>query len=81
MHKASTDNRPKTVIFHHHAGIADHVWHLPCIRKIAEQSRGGKVCVVARPSTKAEETLGDKTGMKAIFSKVLSTLETLGWLR
>ncbi len=53
----SSINDPKTVILHHHLGIGDFVQHLPYIRAVAEKSRDGKVSVIARPSTLADQIL------------------------
>ena len=50
-------NNPKTVILHHHLGIGDFIQHLPYIRAVAEKSRHGKVSVIARPSTLADQIL------------------------
>jgi len=48
---------PKTVLLHHHLGIGDLIWHLPYIRAVAQKSANGKVSVIARPSTLADQIL------------------------
>lgn len=47
----SPDTRPKTLVLHQFPGMGDLVWHVPYIRAIAAQSRGGRVAVLTAPST------------------------------
>ncbi len=67
MDKLNEANRPKTVVFHHHLGIGDLIWHLPYFEKIAKESRDGKISVVARPSTKADEILRDEPYVEEVI--------------
>lgn len=48
---------PRTAFIHHRVGIGDLIWHLPYIRASAQQSAGGKIVVVAPPSSRASELL------------------------
>lgn len=57
MNQTSTTDRPRTAILIRHIGIGDLVWHLPFIRAIAARSEGGKVSVIAAPSTRAKDIL------------------------
>ncbi|MCA6217804.1 glycosyltransferase family 9 protein [Ideonella sp. B7] len=53
----TTDTRPRTVVLHQFPGMGDLVWHVPYIRAIAAQSRGGQVAVISAPSTFARDLL------------------------
>lgn len=48
---------PRTVVVHHRSGIGDLIWHIPYLRAIAASSAGGKLSVIARPSSRAAEVL------------------------
>lgn len=62
-----SETRPKTVVLHQFPGIGDLVWHIPYFRAIAEQSREGKVTVIAQPSTRARELLGHEIWIEEII--------------
>ncbi len=47
-------------------GIGDMVWHLPHIRALADQC-GGRVTLVARPRSQADQLLGPEDGINDIF--------------
>lgn len=51
------DTRPRTVVLHQFPGMGDLVWHVPYLRAIAAQSRGGQVALISAPSTFARELL------------------------
>lgn len=51
------DTRPLTVVLHQYSGIGDFVWHMPYFERVAAQSRGGQVAVIASPSTFARQLL------------------------
>ena len=50
-----------------YAGIGDLVWHIPYIEMIAVQSRGGKVTVVAQPSTLTRAFIGKEPWVEAVI--------------
>ncbi|MEW6098033.1 MAG: glycosyltransferase family 9 protein [Pseudomonadota bacterium] len=62
-----SDSRPKTVVLHQFTGIGDLVWHIPYFKAVAEQSRGGKVSVIAQPSTLARQLIGHEPWVEEII--------------
>ena len=61
------DKRPKTVVLQHDLGIGDLIFRLPYIRAIAEQSRGGKIVLIARPTCRAHDLLRAEPFVDAII--------------
>lgn len=59
--------RPRTVVVLQYAGIGDLVWHIPYFQLIAEQSRDGKVTVVAQPSTLTRAFIGHEPWVEAVI--------------
>lgn len=53
-----TDPRPRTAVLHQFTGIGDLIWHLRYFKAVAEQSQGGRVTVIAQPSTMARNLIG-----------------------
>ena len=47
-------------------GIGDMVWHLPHVRALAQQF-GGRVTLVARPRSQADQLVGPEDGISDIF--------------
>lgn len=66
MHETN-DRRPRTVVLLQYAGIGDLVWHIPYFEMIAAQSRGGKVTVVAQPSTLTRAFIGKEPWVEAVI--------------
>lgn len=64
---AAADARPRTVVVHHRKGIGDVVWHVPYLRAIAAQSRGGRITVLARPSCRAGEVLAGEACVEDVI--------------
>ena len=64
---AAQDSRPATAVVHHHSGIGDLICHVPYIRAVAAQSRGGRVTVIARPSCKAPDLLSAETCVERVI--------------
>lgn len=62
-----TDSRPRTVVLHQFTGIGDLIWHVQYFKAIAGQSRGGKVTVIAQPSTMARGILGHEPWVEAVI--------------
>jgi heptosyltransferase II len=54
---ATADARPRTVVLHQYSGIGDFVWHMPYFERVAAQSQGGQVAVIASPTTFARQLL------------------------
>jgi heptosyltransferase-2 len=52
------DNRPRTAVLHQFVGMGDLVWHIPYLREIAARSQGGRIAVIASPTTFARDLLG-----------------------
>jgi heptosyltransferase-2 len=49
---------PRTAVLMRDVGIGDFVWHAPYFQRIAQLSAGGRVAVLAPPSTFARELVG-----------------------
>ena len=62
-----SSERPRTVVLLQYTGIGDLVWHIPHFKLIAEQSAGGKVTVVAQPSTLARQFIGHEPWVEAVI--------------
>lgn len=67
LHPGGDDLRPKTAVLITYSGIGDLVWHLPYFEAVAERSKGGRVTVVAAPSTLAPELLLDAPWVDAVL--------------
>lgn len=63
----TNDPRPKTVVLHQFTGIGDLIWHIPYFRAVAEQSRDGRVSVIAQPSTLARQLIGHEPWVEEII--------------
>ncbi len=61
------DSRPRTVALLQYSGIGDLVWHIQYFKAIAEQSQGGKVTVVAQPSTLTRAFIGKEPWVEAVI--------------
>jgi heptosyltransferase-2 len=62
-----SDNRPKTVVLQHDLGIGDLIFRLPYIRAIAQQSKGGRVTLIARPTCRPHDLLRAEPSVEAII--------------
>jgi len=67
MNEALQDTRPRTVVLQHDLGIGDLVFRLPYIRAIAEQSKGGTVTLIARPTCRAHDLLRAEPAVERII--------------
>lgn len=67
MSTKNQDLRPKTVVLQHDLGIGDLVFRLPYIRAVADQSRGGMVTLIARPTCHARDLLRAESCIEAII--------------
>ena len=67
MSPPPTPERPRTVVLLQYTGIGDLVWHIPHFKLLAEQSAGGKVTVVAQPSTLARHFIGHEPWVEAVI--------------
>ena len=63
----AADQRPRTVILLQYAGIGDLVWHIPYFERIAQGSQGGKVTVVAQPSTRARDFIAQEAWVEDVL--------------
>lgn len=61
------DTRPRTVVLLQFSGIGDLVWHIVYFKAIAEQSLGGKITVVAQPSTLVKPFLAHEPWIEKII--------------
>ena len=67
MMPASVDKRPLTAVQLQFTGIGDLVWHAQYFRCVAEQSRDGKVTVLAPPSAMAREVIGHEPWVREVI--------------
>jgi heptosyltransferase-2 len=63
----SADSRPRTAVLLQHTGIGDLVWHIQYFKAVAAQSQGGKVAVIAQPSTLAKAFLGHEPWVSQVI--------------
>lgn len=63
----TNDKRPRTVVLLQYTGIGDLIWHIQYFKAVAEQSQGGKVTVVAQPSTLARAFIGKEPWVEAVI--------------
>ena len=61
------DSRPRTVVLLQFSGIGDLVWHIVYFKAIAAQSQGGKITVVAQPSTLVKPFLAHEPWVEKII--------------
>jgi heptosyltransferase-2 len=61
------DPRPKTVVILQYAGIGDLIWHIQYFKLIAAQSRGGRLTVVAQPSTLTKAFIGHEPWVEEVI--------------
>lgn len=61
------DNRPRTVVLLQYTGIGDLIWHIHYFKMIAERSQGGRITVVAQPSTLTKAFIGKEPWIEAII--------------
>ncbi len=61
------DTRPRTVVLLQFSGIGDLIWHIVYFKAIAEQSQGGKITVVAQPSTLVKPFLAHESWVEKII--------------
>lgn len=59
--------RPRTAVMLQYSGIGDLVWHIQYFKAIAAQSQGGKVTVVAQPSTLTRAFIGKEPWVEAVI--------------
>lgn len=64
---APNDNRPRTVVMLQYAGIGDLIWHVQYFKMVADTSQGGKVTVVAQPSTLTRAFIGKEPWVEAVI--------------
>lgn len=64
---APHDPRPRTAVLHQFTGIGDLIWHIQYFKAVAAHSHGGKVLVIAQPSTKARAILSQEPWVEDIM--------------
>jgi heptosyltransferase-2 len=64
---AGGDTRPNTVVLHQWVGMGDLIWHIPYFRLIAATSRGGRISLIAPPSTFARELMGHEPWVREVI--------------
>ncbi|MBI5333746.1 MAG: glycosyltransferase family 9 protein [Burkholderiales bacterium] len=50
-----------------HTGIGDLVWHIQYLKLVAQRSHGGRITLVAQPSTLARQLIGGEPWVQAII--------------
>jgi heptosyltransferase-2 len=66
-----SDFRPRSAFLLRHVGIGDLIWHLPFIQGLAATSRGGRVTVIAPPSTLARQLLAHEPCVERIVDETI----------
>ena len=66
-HTATSDHRPRTVVLLQYTGIGDLVWHIQYFKAVAQHSHGGRVTVVAQPSTLARAFISHEPWVEAVI--------------
>jgi heptosyltransferase-2 len=61
------DPRPRTVVLLQFTGIGDLIWHIHYFKMLAERSHGGRLTVVAQPSTLAKAFMGGEPWVEKII--------------
>ncbi|MEY4764593.1 MAG: hypothetical protein RI907_1266 [Pseudomonadota bacterium] len=57
---APADTRPHTVVMLQYTGIGDVIWHVRYFEAVAKTSRGGRITVMAQPSTQYRVLLANQ---------------------
>lgn len=63
----SRDPRPRTVIMLQYTGIGDVIWHIPYFEAVAKTSQGGRITLMAQPSTQARALLAHEPWAEAFI--------------
>ncbi len=63
----SRDPRPRTVILLQYTGIGDVIWHIPYFAAVARASQGGRITLVAQPSTQAKVLLANEPWVESFI--------------
>lgn len=58
---------PKTVVLLQYTGIGDVIWHIPYFEAVAKASQGGRITLVAQPSTQARVLLAHAPWIEAVI--------------
>lgn len=63
----SRDPRPRTVIMLQYTGIGDVIWHIPYFEAVARTSQGGRITLMAQPSTQSRALLAHEPWVEAFI--------------
>lgn len=63
----SRDPRPRTVIMLQYTGIGDVIWHIPYFEAVARKSQGGRITLMAQPSTQARVLLAHEPWIESFI--------------
>jgi heptosyltransferase-2 len=58
---------PRTVVLLQYTGIGDVIWHIPYFEAVAKTSQGGRITLVAQPSTQAKALLVNEPWIEAFI--------------
>jgi heptosyltransferase-2 len=58
---------PRTVVLLQYTGIGDVIWHIPYFEAVAKTSQGGRITLVAQPSTQARALLVNEPWIEAFI--------------
>lgn len=64
---SSNDTRPRTVVLLQYTGIGDVIWHIPYFEAVARNSHGGRITLVAQPSTQSRALLAHAPWIEAFI--------------
>ncbi|MEW6444676.1 MAG: glycosyltransferase family 9 protein [Pseudomonadota bacterium] len=63
----SSSGAPRTLAIIHRSGIGDLIWHIPYLRALAAHSEGGRITLIARPSSRAGEILAAEACIEQVI--------------
>jgi heptosyltransferase-2 len=61
------DPRPRTVVMLQYTGIGDVIWHIPYFEAVARASQGGRITLMAQPSTQYKVLLANQPWIEAFI--------------
>ncbi len=64
-HRAN--HRPRTVVMLQYTGIGDVIWHIPYFEAVAKTSQGGRITLMAQPSTQYKVLLANEPWVESFI--------------
>jgi len=64
---SAPDPRPRTVVMLQYTGIGDVIWHIPYFEAVARASQGGRITLMAQPSTQYKALLANQPWVESFI--------------